>query len=162
DAVGRQRAVGGADAVQPGTGPGRLAGKTTGQRQKQQRRRPGPETVHGVASLSGSARNPLGKGRGPYPRTAGRATAIFPGIKRRAARRSLFLRLLPDRAVDFLVERRAARGELALVVVLGAHQGGAVAEGAADALAVEAAVLLELPHEVRLREGGAADAHERH
>src|SRR5258708_888969 len=68
------------------------------------------------------------------------------------------LRLLPERPVDFAVERRTTGGELALLIVLGAHQGGAVAEGAADALAVEAAVLLQLPHEIRLRKRGAADA----
>src|SRR5258707_15774810 len=77
-----------------------------------------------------------------------------------AERRSLLLRPLPERPVNFLVKRRATRGELDLLVVLGAHQSGAVAERATDALAVEAAVLLQLPHEIRLRERGAADAHE--
>ena len=45
--------------------------------------------------------------------------------------------LIPDRPVDVLVERGAAGGELAQLVVLGPHQGRAVAEGPADPLGVE-------------------------
>src|SRR5262249_27380703 len=69
-------------------------------------------------------------------------------------------RLLPEGAVHLLVERWAARGELAQLVVLGPHQRRAVAEGAADALAIETAVLAELPGEVRHGQRRAADADE--
>src|SRR5439155_6360751 len=71
-----------------------------------------------------------------------------------------FLALLPDRPVRLLVERRAAGGILAERVVLGAHQRGAVAEGAADPLAVESAVLLQLLDEIGLSQGRTTDADE--
>src|SRR5262245_49865338 len=72
----------------------------------------------------------------------------------------VLLRLVPDGAVHLLVERRAASGELAQLVVLGAHESGAVAEGAADALAVELAVLAQLAGEVRHRQRCPPDADE--
>ena len=65
-------------------------------------------------------------------------------------------------AVGLLVERRAAGRELAQRVVLRPHQRRAVAERAADALAVELAVVEQLPHQVRLRQRRPADADERH
>ena len=71
---------------------------------------------------------------------------------------SELLHLFPDRAIPFFVERRAAGGVLAERVVLRTHQRGAIAEGAADALAVQLAVLEELPHPVGLGERRAADA----
>src|ERR1700722_17658866 len=70
------------------------------------------------------------------------------------------LRLLPDRPVHLLVKWRTARRKLAQFVVLGAHQCRAIAERAADALAVELAALLDLLHEVRLRQRRPADADE--
>ena len=45
--------------------------------------------------------------------------------------------LFPDGPVNFLVERRAAGGELAHVVVLRSHEGRAIAERPAQPLAVE-------------------------
>ena len=71
---------------------------------------------------------------------------------------SELLHFLPDVAVRLLVERRAAGRVLAERVVLRPHQRGAVAERAADALAVELAVVEELPHPVGLSERRAADA----
>ena len=71
-----------------------------------------------------------------------------------------FLRLFPEGTVHFLVEGRTAGGELAQLVVLGAHQGRAVAEGAADALAIELAVLLQLQSKIGLRQCGPADTDE--
>src|SRR5262245_39394599 len=68
--------------------------------------------------------------------------------------------LVPDRAVDLLVEGRASRGELAQLVVLGPHQRGAITERAADALAVEAAVLAQLDREVGLGQRCPANADE--
>src|ERR1019366_2146933 len=74
---------------------------------------------------------------------------------------SLLLRPLPNRAVHFFVERWTARFELALFVVLRAHQSRGIAEGAANAFAIELAVLLQLPNKIRLRQGRAANADER-
>src|SRR3954468_16430729 len=71
------------------------------------------------------------------------------------------LRLLPDRAVRLLVERRAAGRELAQVVVLRPHQRRAVAERPADPLAVELAVVEQLLDEVRLRERRPTDSGKR-
>src|SRR5436190_23076546 len=73
---------------------------------------------------------------------------------------SLLAGVFPQWAVDLLVERRTAGRELAQLVALGAHQGRAVAERPADALAVEPAVVAELPGEVGLRQRAAADPDE--
>ena len=67
-------------------------------------------------------------------------------------------RLFPNLGIPFFVERRAAGGELAQLVMLGAHQSRAIAESAADAFAVEPSGLLKLSGEIRLGERGAADA----
>src|SRR5262249_59283760 len=68
--------------------------------------------------------------------------------------------LLPDRPVHLFVERRAAGRKLPQGVVLGPHQGRAVAERPADALALQPAVLAQLLDEVRLRQCRPADAGE--
>ena len=49
----------------------------------------------------------------------------------------LSLRLVPDRPVDFLVEWRAAGGELAHLIVFRSHQGRAIAEGTANSFSVQ-------------------------
>src|SRR5260370_21007473 len=77
------------------------------------------------------------------------------------SRSSLLLRLIPDRTIHFLVERRTSRRELAQLVVLGAHEGRAITERPADALAVQLAMLLKLAHEIRLRESRTTHASER-
>src|SRR5262245_54881915 len=76
------------------------------------------------------------------------------------AREGSLLGKLPNWAINLLVERRAACRELALLVMLGSHQRRAVAEGPADALAVEPAVLQQLASEIGLGQSRAADADE--
>src|SRR5262249_40197071 len=71
-----------------------------------------------------------------------------------------FYRFLPDWAVDILVERWAARGELAQGIVLRAHERRAVAECSTNALAVKRTVLLQLFDQVWLRERCPAEADE--
>src|SRR5262245_5210854 len=80
------------------------------------------------------------------------------GISAERRHSSLLLRFIPDRHVDLLVERGAARRELAQLVVLRSHQCGAIAESPADALAIEFTGFHQLPSEVRLSERGPADA----
>src|SRR5262249_34583095 len=72
-----------------------------------------------------------------------------------------YLRTLPDGTVHILVERRTPRRELAQLVVLRPHERGAITERSADALAIELAMLLKLPHEIGLSERRAPDADER-
>jgi len=59
--------------------------------------------------------------------------------------------LVPDRAIDLLVERRTAGGELTEVVVLGAHQRCAVAESPAQAFRIQGFSRHDPPAEIGLR-----------
>ena len=59
--------------------------------------------------------------------------------------------LVPNRSINLLVERRTAGGELTKMVVLGAHQRCAVAEGPAQAFRVEHFVRHNPPAKIRLR-----------
>jgi hypothetical protein len=67
--------------------------------------------------------------------------------------------LIPDRPVDLLIERRATRCELAQLIVFRTHEGGAVAESAADALAVQFPVFLDLFGKIWLGQRCPADTH---
>src|SRR5580765_6580484 len=75
-------------------------------------------------------------------------------------RRLNFAGFIPDWPVDLLVKWRTASGKLAQFVVLGAHQGRAITERAAHALAVEPALLLNLLSKIRLRQCRSAYADE--
>src|SRR5437868_3761958 len=79
---------------------------------------------------------------------------------RHLERPSLLFGLVPDRSINLLVKRWATGRELALLVMLGTHEGRAIAERAADALALELAVLLDLADEVGLGQRGPAHADE--
>ncbi len=70
------------------------------------------------------------------------------------------LSFFPDRPVDFFIKWRAAGGELPLGVVLGAHQGSAVAERAADPFTVELAMIHKLFGKIGLCERASAHADE--
>src|SRR5262249_6640635 len=72
----------------------------------------------------------------------------------------LFLRIFPDRAVDLLVERRTAGGELAKLIVLGAHKSGAITESAAYPFSIQSAVFDQPAGKIRLRQRSPADSHE--
>src|SRR5690242_10160582 len=67
-------------------------------------------------------------------------------------------RQLHDRPVDFLVEGRAAGGELAERVMLLAHQVRAESESLADAALVQLAALQGVAREVGVSQSAAADA----
>src|SRR5262249_25467979 len=69
-------------------------------------------------------------------------------------------RLLPNRPVYVLVERRTTRGKLALLVMLGAHQGRAITKRSADPIPNQLSVLHQLPGKVGLRQGSPAHADE--
>src|SRR5438034_1293526 len=73
----------------------------------------------------------------------------------------LLLGLLPDHSIGVFIEWRTSGRELAEVVVLRAHQRGAITEGAANPLAIESAVVEQLPHEIGLRQRRSADAGDR-
>src|SRR5262249_15454741 len=66
--------------------------------------------------------------------------------------------LLPNRPIDLLIKRRAACGKLAPLVVLGAHEGCAIAKRSADTFALKPAMFLQLPGKIGLRQRCAADA----
>src|SRR2546423_187544 len=70
------------------------------------------------------------------------------------------LGFFPDRSVGFLIERRAARGELAEFVVLRPHQRRAIAECAANPLSVKLAVLRKVPGKIGLRQRRTTDSDE--
>ena len=70
-----------------------------------------------------------------------------------------FLAILVDPVLGLLEKLHFPRSAAAaLVVVFGAHESRAITEGAANAFAVQLAVLLNLLDEIGLREGGPADA----
>src|SRR6266852_2413381 len=75
---------------------------------------------------------------------------------------SLFLlSLFPNGTIPFLIKRRTAGRELPQLVMLGAHERGAITESAAHTFAVQSAMFHQLAGEVRLRQRGPADADQR-
>ena len=77
-----------------------------------------------------------------------------------SAGRPFGFRFFPERAVDLFVEWRATGGVLAERMIFGPHQVRAVRERAADSLAVQAAGVGQLLHEVRLRQRASAESRE--
>src|SRR3954468_16519603 len=67
---------------------------------------------------------------------------------------------VPDRSVDVLVEGGTSRGELAHVVLLGSHQGCAIAEGPAQPLVIEGLPIRHPEAEIGLGKRTPANPHE--
>src|SRR5882672_7684052 len=75
---------------------------------------------------------------------------------------SLFLlSLFPNGTIHFFVKRRTAGRELPQLIMLGAHERGAITESAADAFAIQPTIFPQPAGEVRLRQRGPADADQR-
>src|SRR6266436_6913455 len=68
---------------------------------------------------------------------------------------SLFLlSLFPNGTIHFFIKRRTAGRELPQLIMLGAHERGAITKSPADAFAIQPTIFPQPAGEVRLRQGG--------